>query len=109
MAKTEMLTIAFRNGGILPAEITGGEERRVAAHEPVSVPKAYGQHLVDDRFAYPADPEESKQQVEQLTVSQRKKLEARLESLRADHTKADDVEIKAKLAAEIDDIAAQLK
>lgn len=54
MAKADTMTIAFPNGGILPSDITGGEERRVSAHETVEVPRAYGEHLVNDRFAYEA-------------------------------------------------------
>lgn len=56
MAKSDTMTIVFPNGGILPRDITGGGERTVAAHEPVDVPRAYGEHLVSDRFAYEAKP-----------------------------------------------------
>ena len=57
MAKKE-ITIAFRHGGILPASIIGAkEDKRVPAHEAVSVPEAYGHHLIEDRFAYEVDAE----------------------------------------------------
>ena len=52
MAKKE-ITIAFRHGGTIPAAVIGAkDDRRVPAHEAVSVPEAYGRHLIDDRFAY---------------------------------------------------------
>ena len=60
MAKSDTMLIAFPNGGILPCEVTGGDERAVPPHEPVEVPTAYGQHLVDDRFAYKPKPASKK-------------------------------------------------
>lgn len=105
MAKTEMMTIAFPNGGIIPGEITGGVEKPVSAHEGVEVPKAYGEQLVSDRFAYEVA---TVAQPEPLTAAQRKKLEARLDVLRAEHDKAADDEQKAKLSSEIAEVVAQL-
>ncbi len=55
MAKKE-ITIAFRNGGTIPAAVLKTQKDvRVPAHEPISVPEAYGRHLIEDRFAYEAD------------------------------------------------------
>lgn len=56
MAKSDTMTIAFPNGGILPRDVTGGDERPVGPHEVVDVPRSYGEHLVSDRFAYEAKP-----------------------------------------------------
>lgn len=50
----ETMWIAFPNGGIIPAAVTGGKDRQVDAHEAVKVPAEYGRHLVHDRFAYEA-------------------------------------------------------
>jgi len=52
---SKSMFVAFPNGGSLPEEITGGEEKHVPAHEPVRVPQAYGEHLIHDGFAYAAD------------------------------------------------------
>lgn len=60
MAKTDTMTIAFPNGGILPRDVTGGDEQSVGPHEPVEVPRAYGEHLVADRFAYLATSKPAK-------------------------------------------------
>lgn len=53
------MTIAYPHGGILPASVTGGEEKRVPPHEPVSVPRYYGEHLIHDRFAYEVEPKKT--------------------------------------------------
>lgn len=55
MSKPETMWVAFPNGGILPKDITKSKERPVGPHEAVRVPRTYGQHLVDDRFAYEAE------------------------------------------------------
>ena len=52
MAKSDTIFIAFKNGGRLPKEITGGEEKVVPPHEAVRVPRTYGESLIEDRFAY---------------------------------------------------------
>ena len=60
MSKSDTMFIAFPNGGVIPASITGGKDRKVAPHEAVKVPKNYGDSLVEDRFAYATDPETAK-------------------------------------------------
>lgn len=92
MSKETML-IAFPNGGILPADITGGAERRVGPHEAVEVPFAYGDHLVNDRFAYEAKPPRKS--------AARAKLEKRIAELQAGLDRATKPEDKAKLEGEI--------
>lgn len=54
MAKS--ITIAFPNGGILPAEIAGNNPAKIEPHKPVSVPEAYGMQLINDRFAVLVQP-----------------------------------------------------
>lgn len=57
MASTK-IGIAFRNGGIIPASILKKDKDvQVAAHEAIEVPADYGQHLIDDKFAYAKDVE----------------------------------------------------
>lgn len=56
MSSKETVHIAFPYGGILPAGIAGEKDRPVGPHEPVRVPKSYGDSLVEDRFAYVAEP-----------------------------------------------------
>jgi hypothetical protein len=59
MSKT--MFIAYRHGGIVPAAVTGkSADQKVAAHEAVEVPVAYGRSLVTDRFAYEVEPEKKK-------------------------------------------------
>lgn len=58
---SKKICIAFRHGGIIPATVLGTEEdKRLNAHEPIEVPASYGQSLIDDRFAYEAEPEKKK-------------------------------------------------
>lgn len=54
MAK-KTIFIAFARGGILPAAIIDEKkDLKVPAHTPVPVPAEYGQHLINDKFAYDA-------------------------------------------------------
>ena len=93
----ETMWIAFPNGGILPAAITGDKDREVAAHDPVSVPADYGKHLVHDRFAYEAKPKASGGD----SAEARQRLEATLAALRKKVEDAQDVAEKAKLAEQV--------
>lgn len=107
--------IAFKNGGIIPAVIVGGEtDKRVGPHEPVKVPEAYGRHLIDDRFAYktdePAAPKVGKgakrdaakaARIDQLTVD----IDAMKKAV---ETAADD-EARTRLEAEISKAQDELK
>jgi hypothetical protein len=126
VAKIDMMTIAFAHGGILPTEITGGAERRVPAHEPVEVPRSYGEHLVTDRFAY--DPSvQSKDAVGELqrhdpaalaaaeaaaaaaaSTAKRTELEKELTGRRAALAKETDDAKKATLTSRITEIEKQL-
>lgn len=48
--------IAFVKGGIIPAAIMNKDKDvRVPPHEAIEVPESYGQHLIDDKFAYAKD------------------------------------------------------
>lgn len=105
----ETMWVAFPNGGIIPAAITGDDDRPVEAHEPVKVPADYGRHLVHDRFAYEAEqrgkkpartggradtrPGEAKAgEIRQLV----EKLKAELDA--ADLTQKPDIEARLKTA-----------
>lgn len=107
MAKSETMMIAFPNGGILPADITGGKERAVSAHEAVEVPRSYGQHLVDDRFAYEAKPAR-KSKALAAAEAERTKLEKQLADLRENQGRASSQDAKAKIAEKIADAERRL-
>lgn len=97
----ETMWIAFPNGGILPAVITGDKDREVAAHDPVSVPADYGKHLVHDRFAYEAKPKGKAKASGGDSAEVRQRLEATLAGLRKKVEEAQDVAEKAKLAEQV--------
>lgn len=49
---SKKISIAFPQGGIVPGSVLGKkEDQACAAMEAVSVPEAYGRHLIEDRFA----------------------------------------------------------
>ncbi|RWD71643.1 hypothetical protein [Mesorhizobium sp.] len=98
--------IAFKHGGIIPATIAGGKEKRVGPHEPVEVPEAYGQHLIDDRFAYkaekPATPKSGKgAKQDPAKAARAAELAASIVDLKKAVESASDLEAKTTLAAEL--------
>ncbi|MBB5703600.1 septal ring factor EnvC (AmiA/AmiB activator) [Ochrobactrum daejeonense] len=53
MSKKSTIVVAFSNGGIIPARILEKpKDVSVLPHEPIEVPKVYGDHLIFDRIAY---------------------------------------------------------
>ena len=49
---SKKISIAFPQGGIVPGAVLGKkDDQACGAMEPVSVPEAYGRHLIEDRFA----------------------------------------------------------
>ena len=103
---SKSIWIAFRNGGIIPATIAGGKEKNVGPHEPVEVPEGYGQHLVDDRFAYkaekPAAPKGGKGARQDAAKAARAaELTAAIDDLKKAVEGASDLEAKTKLAADL--------
>jgi len=112
---SKSIWIAFSHGGIIPAAITGGEEKKVGPHEPVEVPAAYGQHLVDDRFAYktekPAAPKGGKGGAKQDTAKAARAAElgAAVDDLKKAVEAASDIEAKTKLAADLAAAEEELK
>ncbi len=98
MAK-KTIFIAFAHGGILPAAVIGKKKDfSVPANTPVLVPADYGQHLIDDRFAYDAtEMAEAIMEAEQA-ADQKKAID-----LAAAGKVVEDA--KAKLAAATDDAA----
>lgn len=52
--------IAFHKGGIIPAAVLKREtDTVVRPHEAVEVPADYGQHLINDKFAYAKEVEKA--------------------------------------------------
>jgi len=53
MSKKLNIVVAFPRGGIIPAAVLEkSEDVPVRPHEPIEVPKVYGDHLISDRIAY---------------------------------------------------------
>lgn len=110
MSKSDSMFIAFSHGGILPSSITGGDERRVGPHEPVRVPRSYGEHLIADRFAYEAEaPKKKADPAAAALQKQLQDLEARLSDGRAAVAAATDLAEKGRLEAEVADLEAELE
>lgn len=107
MSKTDTMFIAFPHGGILPAEVTGGKDRPVGPHDPVRVPATYGKSLVEDRFAYVAEPPK-KGAAAQPKPSAVSDLEAKLEVARKAVSEATDLEQKGRLEADVSSIEAEI-
>lgn len=52
MASKSTMKIQFPRGGTIPKEVLKADkDKKCAPGEAVSVPKAYGEHVVSDRFA----------------------------------------------------------
>ncbi|MDG4895564.1 hypothetical protein P9272_18500 [Mesorhizobium sp. WSM4976] len=108
---SKSIWIAFRNGGIIPAAVAGGKEKKVGPHEPVEVPESYGQHLIDDRFAYKAEkPAATKPAKDQVGRGARQdagkaaraaELTGTIDDLKKAVEAASDLEAKTKLSAEL--------
>lgn len=53
MSKKPNIVVAFPRGGIIPAAVLEkSDDVPVRPHEPIAVPKIYGDHLISDRIAY---------------------------------------------------------
>ncbi|MEN5300189.1 hypothetical protein ABE530_17875 [Brucella sp. TWI559] len=53
MSKKSTILVAFPNGGIIPANVLEMKNNvSVLPHQPIEVPKVYGDHLISDRIAY---------------------------------------------------------
>ncbi|WP_137136561.1 hypothetical protein [Rhizobium sp. FKY42] len=53
---SKKMTIAFLQGGIIPAAILNlAKDRHCDAREPIEVPEFYGKSLIQDRIAIPAE------------------------------------------------------
>lgn len=53
MSKKSTIVVAFPHGGIIPAGVLEKPANvSVLPHEPIEVPKFYGEHLISDRIAY---------------------------------------------------------
>lgn len=100
MSKT--MFIAYRHGGIVPASVAGKPDQKVAAHEAVEVPVAYGRSLVDDRFAYEVEPRKKKHKAKPADTKDGDKvlsdLEAAVDAAKAKLANADLVDQEAAAA-----------
>lgn len=101
MSSKETMWIAFPNGGIIPASITGEKDRAVDAHDPVKVPSEYGQHLVHDRFAYEAEAPNRKGKAGKGGKSAVDSVTLKLADLQAQKAAATTDEDRARIDGEI--------
>lgn len=111
---SKSMWIAFSHGGIIPATIVGGEEKKVGPHEPVEVPEVYGKHLVDDRFAYKAEkptaPKSGKGAKQDTAKAARTaELSAAIDEMKKAVEAAPDLEAKTRLAADLAAAEGELK
>lgn len=100
--------VAFPHGGIIPADVAGGAEKKVGPHEAVSVPRTYGEHLVHDRFAYEAD-EPKKRKVKTPSADETAAVEKQIADLVAKAASTTDTIEKDKLEAEADELRKTLE
>lgn len=109
MSKSETMYIAFPFGGSIPGPVLNEkEDRKVGPHDPVRVPRSYGEHLVNDRFAYEAEPPKKAAKPvppKDVTIED---LEARLAATHKAIGEAADLEAKGKLEAEAAAIEAEI-
>ncbi|MCR5941102.1 hypothetical protein FG152_09735 [Ochrobactrum sp. XJ1] len=79
MSKKPTIVIAFPHGGIIPAKVLETHQNiSVLPHEPIEVPKFYGDHLITDRIAYDV-----------LEADRRKKADAAAATKVAETARAD--------------------
>lgn len=80
MSKKPNIVVAFPRGGIIPAAVLEKSDNvPVRPHEPIEVPKVYGDHLISDRIAY--DYTEAEKRKKSATESAAKDAEtARLDA-----------------------------
>lgn len=97
---SKKICIAFRHGGIIPAAVLGvKEDKPLNAHEPFEVPSAYGQSLINDRFAYEAQLEKKKGKDKSDDVAN-KAIEAAQQKVDAAKTALASADMADKPAAE---------
>lgn len=101
MSKSDTMHIAFPNGGILPASVTGGKETSVPPHEAVKVPRTYGEHLVHDRFAYEAEAPKARKKAGPTPDTLIADLETQIEHKRKALEDEPDAERRASIEKEI--------
>lgn len=108
MASEKKMKIAFKHGGIIPASVIGakdGKDKRCTAHEAVSVPESYGNHLLSDGFAYEVkSAAEAKRDAKALADANKAVADAEAKVAAA----GDDVDKKAAAEKELADARAAL-
>lgn len=104
MSKKSTIVVAFPHGGIIPARVLDEDKNiSVLPHEPIEVPKVYGDHLISDHIAY-----------DFIEAEKRKKADAASAAKDAETTRADTVALEAlneqisQLATEKEKLTADL-
>lgn len=104
MSKKSTIVVAFPHGGIIPARVLDEDKNiSVLPHEPIEVPKVYGDHLISDRIAY-----------DFVEAEKRKKAHAASAAKDAETTRADTEALEAlneqisQLASENEKLTADL-
>ena len=85
MSKKPKIVVAFPRGGIIPAAVLEKPgDVTVAPHEPIEVPKVYGDHLIFDRIAYDyAEAEKRKKAAEESAAKDNETARADAKAMEA--------------------------
>lgn len=71
MSKKSTIVVAFPHGGIIPARVLEQPANvSVLPHEPIEVPKFYGEHLISDRIAYDYVEAEKRKKADAASAAQ---------------------------------------
>lgn len=109
MSKSETMYIAFPFGGSIPGPVLNEkEDKKVGPHDPIRVPRSYGEHLVSDRFAYEAEaPKKASKQIREKDALL-KDLETKLVAMRTAAGEAQDLDERGRFETEADKIEAEV-
>ena len=74
MSKKPNIVVAFPRGGIIPAAVLEkSDDVTLRPHEPIEVPKVYGDHLISDRIAYDYAEAEKRKKLEAKSIDARER------------------------------------
>lgn len=104
MSKKSTIVVAFPHGGIIPAGVMEKPANvSVPPHEPIEVPKVYGDHLISDRIAYDFVEAEKRKKADAASAAKD------AETARADAGALDELNEKiARLVSENEKLTADL-
>lgn len=117
MAQSKKKWVAFKSNATVPADVLGeDEDQKMQVGEPVQLPEAYADHVVQDGFAAFCDapkktaPKKSGgQSAEENAAAKLEAAKARVDGLKANIKKLpDDAPVQADLANELADAEAEL-